>query len=216
MSIKVHLLSSGPLENNVIILEDEETREGIIFDPSFSPEETLSLVENEKIRISSILFTHGHFDHFAGLSYLLAKIYPTPRVGLHAADLKLWREGGGSVQFRIPIDLPTDPDFLLEHGQQLPLGKDTIEVRHTPGHSPGSVIFHIPSIKTAIVGDLIFRHGVGRTDLDGGSFADLKNSIETQVFTLPAETILIPGHGPKTTVAEEMRSNPYVSSLTHT
>jgi len=80
MSIKVHLLSSGPLENNVIILEDEETREGIIFDPSFSPEETLSLVENEKIRISSILFTHGHFDHFAGLSYLLAKIYPTPRV----------------------------------------------------------------------------------------------------------------------------------------
>lgn len=215
MPIKVHLLSSGPLENNVIIIEDEETHEGIIFDPSFYPEDVLAIVEKEGIGISSILFTHGHFDHFAGLTYLLAKIYPTPRVGLHAADLNLWREGGGSVQFRIPVDLPTDPDFLLEHGQQLPLGNHVIEVRHTPGHSPGSVIFHIPTIKTAIVGDLIFRYGVGRTDLDGGSFAALKNSIETQVFTLPSDTTLIPGHGPETTVAEEMRNNPYVGSSSY-
>jgi len=212
MSLKLHLLNSGPLENNVIILQDEESWEGIIFDPSFDPDEVLSVVEKEQINITSLLFTHGHFDHFAGLAYLLANIKPEPRVGLHPADLELWRQGGGSVQFRIPIELPADPDLMLEHGQRLSLGKHVIEVRHTPGHSPGSVIFHIPAITTAIVGDLIFRQGVGRTDLDGGSFPALKNSIENQVYTLPPETILIPGHGPQTSVADEMRYNPYVGA----
>ena len=212
MSLKLHLLNSGPLENNVIILQDENSREGIIFDPSFDPDEVLSVVEKEEINVTSILFTHGHFDHFAGLAYLLANIKTESRVGLHPADLELWRQGGGSVQFRIPIELPADPDLMLEHGQQLHLGKHVIEVRHTPGHSPGSVIFHIPAITTAIVGDLIFRQGVGRTDLDGGSFPALKNSIENQVYTLPPETILIPGHGPQTSVADEMRYNPYVGS----
>jgi glyoxylase-like metal-dependent hydrolase (beta-lactamase superfamily II) len=177
-------------------------------------EEVLTLVEKEKLKISKILFTHGHFDHFAGLAFLFANLKPTPLVGLHPGDLPLWRQGGGSVQFRIPIDVPGDPDLLLEHGQKLSLGEYSLVVRHTPGHSPGSVIFHIPSIKTAVVGDLIFRHSVGRTDLDGGNFQTLKNSIETQVFTLPKETILIPGHGPMTSVEEEIRHNPFIGAST--
>lgn len=210
MPLKLDLLNSGPLDNNVILLQDEESKEAIIFDPSFEPNPLLSVVNNENLLVTSILFTHGHFDHFAGLAYLLAKLKPTPRVGLHHADLQLWREGGGSVKFRVPIDLPSDPDLLLEHGQVLSLGNQMIEVRHTPGHSPGSVIFYIPVIKTAVVGDLIFQQGVGRTDLDGGNFSVLRKSIETQVFTLPPETIIIPGHGPETSVAEEMRYNPFV------
>lgn len=210
MPLKLDLLNSGPLDNNVILLQDEESKEAIIFDPSFEPNPLLSVVNNENLLVTSILFTHGHFDHFAGLAYLLAKLKPTPRVGLHHADLQLWREGGGSVKFRVPIELPSDPDLLLEHGQVLSLGNQMIEVRHTPGHSPGSVIFYIPVIKTAVVGDLIFQQGVGRTDLDGGDFSILRKSIETQVFTLPPETTLIPGHGPETSVAEEMRYNPFV------
>jgi glyoxylase-like metal-dependent hydrolase (beta-lactamase superfamily II) len=210
MALKLHLQISGPLENNVIILHDEDVGEGMLFDPSFDPDKVLSVVDSQKISITTILFTHGHFDHFAGLAFLLTTLNPTPRVALHPGDLDLWRQGGGSVQFRIPIQSPTDPDLLLEHEQNLSLGKYEIEVRHTPGHSPGSVIFHIPAIQTAIVGDLIFRRGVGRTDLNGGSFSELRNSIETQVYTLSPDTILIPGHGPNTTVADEMRYNPYV------
>lgn len=212
MPLKLRQQISGPLENNVIFLVDEDDREGILFDPSFDPHEVLTVIENEKITLTAILFTHGHFDHFAGLAYLLTQLKSTPRVGLHPADLQLWRQGGGSVQFRIPIEFPADPDLLLEHGQKLPLGQYSIEVRHTPGHSPGSVIFHIPAIQTALVGDLIFYRGVGRTDLDGGSFLTLRDSIKTQVFTLPPDTILIPGHGPNSTVSDEMRYNPYISA----
>lgn len=212
MSLKLHLQISGPLENNVIILQDEASGDGMLFDPSFDPEKVLEFVETENMRITTILFTHGHFDHFAGLAFLLTSLEPTPRVALHPADLPLWRQGGGSVQFRIPIEFPADPDLFLEHGQNLRLGKHEIEVRHTPGHSAGSVIFHIPAIQSAIVGDLIFYRGVGRTDLDGASFSALKNSIETQIFTLPSATILIPGHGPNTSVADEMRYNPYVGA----
>jgi glyoxylase-like metal-dependent hydrolase (beta-lactamase superfamily II) len=212
VSLKLHLQISGPLENNVIILQDETSGEGILFDPSFDLHDTLEIIDTEKITITSILFTHGHFDHFAGLTYLLTRLDSAPRVGLHPSDLPLWRQGGGASQFRIPIEPPAEPNLLLEHGQRLRIGIHTLEVRHTPGHSPGSVIFYIPAIQTAIVGDLIFYRGVGRTDLDGGSFESLRHSIETQVFTLPADTILVPGHGRNTSVTEEMRYNPYVGA----
>lgn len=212
MSLHLDILSSGPLDNNVVILHDDTTRHGIIIDPSFDPETVFDLVMKEKIIVESLLFTHGHFDHFAGLSYLLANLEPAPKVGLHPADLKIWQAGGGSVQFRIPIDFPADPDFSLAHQQKLTLNDEFIQIRHTPGHSPGSVILYIQSLHTAVVGDLIFKQGVGRTDLEGGNFADLKHSIETQVYTLPPETILIPGHGAQTTVADELKLNPYVGA----
>ncbi len=210
MSLKIQVFNSGPIDNNVILLCDEETKQGIIFDPSFDPDLVLKVINDQKISVGTILFTHGHFDHFAGLAYLLTKLTPPPKVGLHRGDLKIWQEGGGSIQFRIPIDLPPDPDLMLEHGQQVRIGEQYIEVRHTPGHSPGSVIFYIPSINTAVVGDLIFKQGIGRTDLEGGSYPELANSITTQVYSLPAETILIPGHGPETTVGDEQKYNPYV------
>mgnify|MGYP001767192018 FL=1 len=108
------------------------------------------------------------------------------------------------------MEIPPDPDLTLAHGQVLPFGDSTIEVRHTPGHSPGSVTFYLPSLKTALTGDLIFRQGIGRTDLNGGNFDQLCESIRDQIYTLPPDTVLIPGHGLNTTVADEIHSNPYV------
>lgn len=212
MSLNQKILCCGPLGNNVVILFEMATRKAVIFDPSFEPEQILSFVEDTTLMVEKILFTHGHFDHFAGLNYLLANITPVPVIGLHIADLDLWRRGGGSVEFRMQMDRPADPDFFLYDSQVIELGGEKIQVRHTPGHSPGSVIFYIESLKTAVVGDLIFHQGVGRTDLDGGSYAALQESIQQQVFTLPSETTLIPGHGPFTTVETEMRLNPYVGS----
>ncbi len=194
----------------MILVFDDSTKECFLFDPSFGIEDVLKVTEQEKLTVKAVLFTHGHFDHFAGLSYLLSKLPNEPKIGLHADDLAIWRDGGGSKQFRALIEPPCDPNLMLEDGQHLDLGKSEIEIRHTPGHSPGSVIYYIPDSSTAIVGDLIFHRGIGRTDLDGGSFKALKESVQTQVFSLPPGTRLIPGHGPDTKVAEEMKSNPYV------
>lgn len=210
MSLRLKEYCAGPLQNNAIVIYEDTSKECIIFDPSFGVESVYDFIQTEQLRVIEILFTHGHFDHFAGLAFLLSKISPCPLVGLHSADLVLWRDGGGSRQFRISIQTPGDPDFLLEHAQKISLGKSEIEVRHTPGHSPGSVIFYIPDLKTAVVGDLIFHNSIGRTDLDGGSFKALKQSVQTQVFTLPEDTVLVPGHGPETTVAYEMNHNPFV------
>lgn len=210
MTLSIASFVAGPLGNNVILLTNLETHQALLIDPSFEPQEVVKKIVKEDLKLETILFTHGHFDHFTGLAYVLSKIIPSPKIGLHPGDLSLWRDAGGSKQFRMAIDAPADPDFLLEHQQKILLGDDEIEVRYTPGHSPGSVLFYIPSLNTAVVGDLIFRFGIGRTDLDGGSYKTLVNSIRTQVFTLPAKTILIPGHGPSTTVKEEMEENPYL------
>lgn len=210
MSLQIKVFCAGPLQNNVILIFDDSTNECLLFDPSFGIEDILKVIDQKKLTVKAVLFTHGHFDHFAGLSYLLSKLPSEPGIGLHADDLAIWRDGGGSRQFRALIEPPCDPNLMLKDNQRLRLGKSEIEIRHTPGHSPGSVIFYIPDLRTAIVGDLIFHRGIGRTDLDGGSFKALKQSVHTRVFTLPPKTILIPGHGPETTVAEEMEYNPYV------
>ncbi len=209
MSLQIKEFCSSPLENNVILLFDD-TGKSILFDPSFVIEDVYEFIKNKKLSVEKILFTHGHFDHFAGLAFLLSKISPAPQVGLHPADLEIWRDGGGSRHFRMLINPPCDPDLFLEDGQKIALGESQVEVRHTPGHSPGSVTFYIPNLKTALVGDLLFHRGIGRTDLDGGNFQALKNSVHTQIFTLPVDTVLIPGHGPHTTVKEEMENNPFV------
>jgi hydroxyacylglutathione hydrolase len=134
-----------------------------------------------------------------------------PKIALHPADLDLWREGGGSKQFRVLIDLPESPDISLSDGQMLNLGNGQIETRSAPGHSPGSVVFYIPELQTAVCGDVIFHHGIGRTDLADGNFDLLMTSIRTKIFTLPPKTRLIPGHGIETTVEEEKLHNPFIN-----
>jgi len=214
MSLKIKTLSSSLMGNNVAILYDDATRRTVIIDPSFEPENILAFVQDNALSVKMIMCTHGHFDHFAGLAYLLANLAPKPEVALHKDDLALWRAGGGAVHFRIPIDIPADPDVYLTDEQTIQLGEGEIQIRHTPGHTPGSVVFYIKVLDVTLVGDLIFHQGIGRTDLDGGNFEVLKTSIKTKIFTLPPQTMLIPGHGPITTVESEMRLNPYVGSAT--
>ncbi len=214
MSLKIKTLSSSLMGNNVAILYDDATRRTVIIDPSFEPENILAFVQDNALSVEMIMCTHGHFDHFAGLAYLLANLAPKPEVALHKDDLALWRAGGGAVHFRIPIDIPADPDVYLTDEQTIQLGEGEIQIRHTPGHTPGSVVFYIKVLDVTLVGDLIFHQGIGRTDLDGGNFEVLKTSIKTKIFTLPPQTMLIPGHGPITTVESEMRLNPYVGSAT--
>ncbi|MBA4383721.1 MAG: MBL fold metallo-hydrolase [Anaerolinea sp.] len=213
MTINVKVFSTGQLSNNVVFLIDDASKEAIVVDPSYEPEILLDFINNEQLKVKMILLTHGHFDQFAGVNYLTAKLTEKPKLAIHRDDLELLKDGGGSKEFHMPVLPPDDPDLFLEDLMELKLGKTIIQVRLAPGHSSGSVIFYIPEVKTAICGDVIFHLSVGRTDLAGGSHETLIESIRKQVFSLPPDTRLIPGHGEETTVREEILHNPFLAGL---
>jgi hydroxyacylglutathione hydrolase len=200
----------GPLENNTYLLADSDTRTAAIVDPSFDAETVASAAELRGWTVTQIWLTHAHFDHFAGVSAVLKAVSHPVEIGLHTADLPLWKQSGGAANFGIQLDPMPLPNLQFSHGQILQLGQSQIEVRHTPGHSPGSVIFYSAQKNACLVGDLIFYNSVGRTDLPGGSHIQLLASIDKQVLTLPDSTRLLTGHGPETTVGIERKSNPFL------
>lgn len=211
MTLKIEVFQTGQLGNNVSVLYDAETLKAMVIDPSFSPEPVLNFIDQNQLSVEKILLTHAHFDHTAGVPFLISHLPSKPKIGLHHDDLELLRDGGGSKAFHMPMVTLADPDFYYEDKEVLLLGRHRIEVRLAPGHTSGSVIFVITELNCAICGDVIFYHSVGRTDLAGGSFETLQLSIINQVFTLPPETRLIPGHGEATTVQEEMENNPFIN-----
>lgn len=211
MTIKVWVFSTGQLSNNVVFLIDEESKDAIVVDPSYEPEIMLDFINDEQLKVKMILLTHGHFDHFAGVNYLISKLPEKPQLAMHRDDLELLKDGGGSKEFHMPVLPPNDPDIFLEDQTEMKFAGASIQVRLAPGHTPGSVIFYVPDAKTAICGDVIFFHSVGRTDMAGGSHETLIESIRKQVLTLPQDTRLIPGHGEETTVREEMLHNPFLA-----
>lgn len=211
MTINVKVFSTGQLSNNVVFLIDEVSKETIVVDPSYEPEILLDFIKDAQLKVKMILLTHGHFDHFAGVNYLNSMLPVKPKLVMHGDDLELLKDGGGSKEFHMPVLPPDDPDLFLEDKMELKLVNATIQVRLAPGHTAGSVIFYIPEAKTAICGDVIFYHSIGRTDLAGGSHATLIDSIRSQVLTLPQDTRLIPGHGEETSVREEMLHNPFLA-----
>ncbi len=210
MSLEVLTFVLGPIENNTYALVDPQTRSAVIIDPSFEAEEVSARLAQSGWKMQAIWITHAHFDHIAGVHALLASGQDNLPIGLHPLDLPLWQESGGARMFGFHLDKLPKPNFSFHHGQSLTLGSETIEVRHTPGHSPGHVVFYVPSAQTLLCGDVIFQHSIGRTDLPGASLTQLENSIRSQVYTLPPPTRLLSGHGPASTVAEEMTNNPYV------
>lgn len=200
----------GPLDNNTCLVFDPQTRQAAVVDPGLGSGAVYQTILEKELSLVSIWLTHAHFDHIAGAAALCRATQPTPTIALHADDLPLWQQDGNAGYFGIQIERSPLPGLALCHGEILRLGAETIEVRHTPGHTRGHVIFYLPSAGTALVGDLIFHEGVGRTDLPGGDWQALQASIRQQIFSLPPKTRLIPGHGPETSVAHEMEFNPFL------
>lgn len=210
MTLEISRFILGPLDNNTYLLGDPLTRQAVLIDPSFYSESVIEAIQNNNWQLQTIWITHGHFDHFAGARLTLEALHLTIPIALHPADLPLWRNGGGAASFGYQYDPGADPGQLLEDGEVLNIGKEPIEVRHTPGHAPGHVVFYVAQDAIVFCGDLIFKRGIGRTDLPGGSYATLVKSISERIFTLPPATRLLPGHGPETTVGAEMQDNPYL------
>lgn len=190
---------------------DEKGLTAAVVDPPFGSSTIQEYLKSEGMSLKMILLTHAHFDHMGGINSILPFPPGELKVYLHPDDLPLWEAGGGASQFGFSMDIPLIHPRAVMHGTELWLGDSMILALHTPGHSPGHIVYYLPEEKTAFCGDLIFYHGVGRTDLPGASGRILIQSIKDHIFTLPDDTLLIPGHGPSTTVGEEKLNNPFLS-----
>jgi glyoxylase-like metal-dependent hydrolase (beta-lactamase superfamily II) len=202
----------GPAVTNAYLVADSETKEAAVIDPAWDGQIILEAAGQRGWRVAHLWYTHAHFDHIGGAGAIADTLNPLPFVALHPNDHVLWRAGGGGAFFGFDIDPGPEPTIDFYQGQILRLGSVEFEVRFTPGHTPGHCILYVPSEKVCFCGDLIFAGSVGRTDLPGGKWEQLVESIKTQVFAMPEDTRLLAGHGTATTVGEEKRKNPFVGS----
>jgi hydroxyacylglutathione hydrolase len=210
--LEVECFSGGAFDQNGYLVRCTETGETAVVDPGESAPDMVHSLRETGHPLRGIYLTHAHFDHVEGIPTIL-EWAPVP-IHLHPADRTLYEMAaaqGASLGRRLPRPLPP-PDEDLHPGDSLSIGQGRLEVRAAPGHAPGHVIFVAPREGFALVGDVIFRGSIGRTDLPGGDFRSLMDSIRTQVLTLPDETRLLPGHGAETTVADERRGNPFLIS----
>jgi hydroxyacylglutathione hydrolase len=211
--VLLEVLPVGPIQANCVLLGDEVGGRMAVIDPGGEPERIAARIRASSCEVALLLHTHGHVDHAAGSADLIRLLgHPVP-VGLHRGDLEIYRNlPVQAAMFGLAASPPPEPDLWLEHGQRLELGALSLEVRHTPGHSPGGVVLVVSGggEPVVIVGDVLFAGSIGRTDLWGGSFPLLERSIREQLYTLPDATRVVCGHGPDTTIGEERRSNPFV------
>jgi glyoxylase-like metal-dependent hydrolase (beta-lactamase superfamily II) len=203
MPLDIVTFELGEMANNTYLVADPQSGQAVVIDPSFESAIILEEAARRAWQITAVWLTHAHFDHIAGVRRLVDAAQPPIPVGLHPGDFPLLRQNGGSRLFGIQIDPVPTPGIHFDHGQVLKIGQQSIEVRHTPGHTPGHVVFYSADSGVVFCGDLVFFHGIGRTDLPGGDYQTLLRSMHTQIFTLPPETRLLSGHGPETTVQEE-------------
>ena len=210
MSLSFVTIQLGPMKNNNYLLADDITGEAVIIDPGFEGQEVVKEAQRRGWRVKEIWLTHAHFDHIAGINAVIQAAATTLEIGLHPDDLELYRKSGGAHLFQIQLPESPEPSILFSHGQHLKIGDEVLEVRHTPGHTPGHVVFYSRASQVVFCGDLIFYRGVGRTDLPGGDAKVLLDSIHRHILALPPATRLLPGHGPETTVEEEVLENPFL------
>ncbi len=209
--MNLHVLPSGPIYTNAYLLTAPELHEAVLID---APGGIWSLIEpvlaREGCRLREIWLTHGHWDHTQGGAEVVAAT--KARVRAHRADRIMIENPEVMELFMIPGTRlgPIKIDEFVEQGQRWTALGQTVEVRHVPGHCPGNVLYYFAAEKAAFVGDALFHSGVGRTDLPGGSLEVLERAIREQIFTLPDETVVYPGHGPETTVGTERETNPFV------
>ncbi len=199
----------GPFQCNCSILVDEATRDAVIVDPGWEEDAILAEVDRLGARVRVLAHTHAHIDHINATHAVHAAT--GARIALHVGDLPLC-DGlpGQAAMFGLPVSPPVRPDTLLGDGDVVEAGSIALRVLHTPGHTPGSICFHFEGEEPVIfTGDTLFRLGIGRTDLWGGSHPAILRSIRERLFTLDGELRVVPGHGEETTIGFERARNPF-------
>jgi hydroxyacylglutathione hydrolase len=192
---------------NTWLLWDEESREAILVDPAAPSEELLGRVNELGLKIKFIVNTHGHGDHIGGNGWFREKL--GSRIMIHSADASMLTDNrkNFSEYMGTPL-IPHSADILAEEGSIIELGVHQVRIIHTPGHTPGGIC--LLADKILISGDTLFEQSIGRTDLPGGDHSQIVNSIRGKLFILPDDTVVFPGHGPRTSIGMEKKNNPFV------
>lgn len=197
----------GPFQENCYLVVDGESRHAVLVDPGDEPERLLAMIARAGVSLDAIWLTHAHLDHVGAIN-AVRRVHPVP-VYLHPLDRPLYdRAAEVAATYGLPFDQPEPPDRELAGGDRLSVGGLRFEVLHTPGHAPGHVVF--VGHGTMLGGDLLFRGSIGRTDLPFSNGADMDASL-ARVSGLPPETVVHPGHGPATTIGEELATNPFLN-----
>jgi glyoxylase-like metal-dependent hydrolase (beta-lactamase superfamily II) len=211
----VRIAAVAPFFKNGYVVTCETTREAVLIDPGDEVDELLGAAAADRARIKAILLTHAHLDHVTGVAR--AKSAVNAPIWLHRDDLFLYNgvvEQGRMFGLRVSPQPTIDRYYHVE--QPIEFGNYLVDVYHTPGHSPGGVCLAIGGVNSVardlFVGDTLFAGSIGRTDLPGGDLDTLLRSIRTVLFRFPDDTVVYAGHGPATTVGEERRTNPFLTS----
>jgi glyoxylase-like metal-dependent hydrolase (beta-lactamase superfamily II) len=203
-------LTVGLLQENCFIFGCSRTRTGVVIDPGDNARAILRLVDQQGLHIEKIIATHAHFDHVMAVPAV--KAATGAPFYLHPGDVPILHEVPERVRLWLDmeVDPMEDPDEFLAHGQIIQVGDEELEVRFTPGHAPGHVVFVHHAGRQVFAGDTLFQGSIGRFDLPGADAPTLLRSIREQLMSLPDEYAVYPGHGAATTIGEERTHNPYV------
>ena len=203
------ILPVGPLQCNCSVIGDDSTREAMVIDPGDDIEDVLALVAKHNLKVKQIVITHAHIDHVGGAMKLRAATGAPILLNQNDyALLKMLDMQATWCGMASPGKVEIDQS--VAQSDKIQAGSLVADVIHTPGHTEGSVCLYFPLEKKLIAGDTLFAGSIGRTDLPGGSFDKIINSIQEKVLALPDETVVVPGHGPLTTIGEERESNPFL------
>lgn len=211
--MRVVPIPNGVFAENCYLIVDEQAQQCAVVDPGEEAGLILHKIEETGATLVGIWLTHAHLDHVVGVAQLAEETGGTVPVWLHPGDRALYDavpQQAGAFGLAPPPELPA-PNRDMVHGEQLAVGQLRFEIRHAPGHSPGSVCLIGHGV--AFSGDVLFAGSIGRTDLPGGDFETLISSIERELLSLPDETIVYSGHGPETTIGRERRTNPFLTGV---
>ncbi|MBV9772302.1 MAG: MBL fold metallo-hydrolase [Gemmatimonadetes bacterium] len=207
-AVKVQGFTAGAFGENCYLVTCTASGRGILVDPGAATPQLLQAVKEQGVAVDLIVLTHAHIDHVEGVAE--AKRATDAPVLLHRDDEQLYHATPLQAEwFGVKVEPPPPVDAYLAHGDVVRVGDCELAVRHAPGHASGHVL--LVGEEVALVGDVVFRGSIGRTDLPGGDFQTLMRSIREQVLTLPDEMTLYTGHGPETTVGYERLTNPFLA-----
>lgn len=204
--IRIHRLPVGDLQTNCYIISRSNLNEALIIDPGAEGERIIRFLEERKVHPAAVFLTHAHFDHSGAVKPVIDRFHIPLYILDREADL-LHAAFNRDMRRMMNLEEPPEADHRLSDGQQLDIAGLSLSILHTPGHTPGSMSLHLDG--HLITGDTLFQGSVGRTDLPGGDWKQLQDSIR-KLMEFPPETIIYPGHGDESTLDEEARWNPFL------
>jgi hydroxyacylglutathione hydrolase len=204
------IIAVGPLQCNCSVIGDEQTREAIVVDPGADIDDVLALLAKHRLTLKQIFITHGHIDHIGGAAKL-KKATGAPILMNSGDDAQIRLLDMQAQWIGVPLPGKVAVDHDVKDMERVKAGSLAGTVMHTPGHTEGSSCLYFPAERKLIAGDTLFAGSIGRTDLPGGNFNKIMSSLHGRLMELPDETIVVPGHGPLTSIGNERETNPFIT-----